>query len=122
MIHWRNPEVCLQNSRSMAEHRLQQLRRQLITDPVKLKDMLTSLVISPLRAMHRRFLNIKIKVESPIQWYLSHQYVDKKVLHGPDLTNLLVGILMRFRQEQIALIANLQAHQVKVDSYNADEL
>lgn len=35
---------------------------------------------------------------------------------GPDLTNSLVGLLTRFRQETVALMADMEAmfHQVKV--------
>ncbi|KAL7827071.1 hypothetical protein SRHO_G00327890 [Serrasalmus rhombeus] len=42
--------------------------------------------------------------------------LNKELLQGPDLTNNLLGVLMRFRQGHIALMADIQAmfHQVRV--------
>ena len=42
--------------------------------------------------------------------------LNDKLLQGPDLTNSLVGVLMRFRQESVALMADVEAmfHQVRV--------
>lgn len=39
-----------------------------------------------------------------------------QLLQGPDLTNSVVGVLLRFRQEPIAIMADIQAmyHQVHV--------
>ena len=40
--------------------------------------------------------------------------LNSQVLSGPDLTNKLLGVLLRFRQETVALMADVQAmfHQV----------
>ena len=42
--------------------------------------------------------------------------LNDKLLQGPDVTNSLVGILMRFRQESVALMSDVEAmfHQVGV--------
>ena len=42
--------------------------------------------------------------------------LSNKLLSGPDLTNNIVGLLTRFRQERIALAADVEAmfHQVRV--------
>ena len=42
--------------------------------------------------------------------------LNDQLLQGPDLMNSIVGVLMRFRQELVALIADIEAmfHQVKV--------
>ena len=42
--------------------------------------------------------------------------LNKKLLQGPDLTNSLVGVLTRFRQEAVAFMADVEAmfHQAKV--------
>ena len=47
-----------------------------------------------------------------------------QLLEGPDLINNLVGILIRFRQDPIALITDIEAmfHQVKVRPDDCDEL
>lgn len=41
--------------------------------------------------------------------------LNPQLLQGPNLTSLLVGVLMRFRQEQVAKTADIKAifHQVK---------
>ena len=43
---------------------------------------------------------------------------------GPDLLNSLVGVLLRFRKNEIALVADIEAmfHQVKVTKADADSL
>ena len=45
-------------------------------------------------------------------------------MKGPDLTNLIVGFLMRFRKESIAIIADVEAmyHQVRGFSPDRDAL
>ena len=46
----------------------------------------------------------------------SDSSLNDKLLQGPDLTNSLVGVLMRFHQESVALMADVEAmfHQVRV--------
>ena len=50
--------------------------------------------------------------------------LNDRLYHGPDLTNNLVGVLIRFRQEKIAFTADKEAmfHQVKVLPKDADGL
>ena len=50
--------------------------------------------------------------------------LNDKVHQGPDLTNSLVGVLQRFRQEQIALMADVEGmfHQVRVSEQDRDAL
>ena len=47
-----------------------------------------------------------------------------RLYHGPDLTNNLVGVLIRFREEETAFTADIEAmfHQVKVILDDADAL
>ena len=47
-----------------------------------------------------------------------------KLLQGPDLNNSLVGVVTRFRQEQIALAADVEAmfYQVRVLEKDCDAL
>jgi len=46
------------------------------------------------------------------------------MLQGPDLTNKLIGVLMRFRQDSIALMADIESlfHQVRVTPQDCDVL
>ena len=50
--------------------------------------------------------------------------LNDRVLQGPDLTNSLLGVLLRFRQEPIAIMADIEAmfHQVYVTPRNRDAL
>ena len=52
------------------------------------------------------------------------QSLNKYLLQGPDLTNSLVGVLCRFRQEAIAFMCDLEAmfHQFKVAEKDRDFL
>ena len=42
--------------------------------------------------------------------------INKSLLPGPDLTNQIVGVLLRFREEPMAVIGDIEAmyHQVKI--------
>ena len=50
--------------------------------------------------------------------------LNEQVLSGPDLTNRLIGILLRFRQEPIAIMADIESmfHQVSVTPDDRDVL
>lgn len=50
--------------------------------------------------------------------------LNSQLLQGPNLTSSLIGILMRFRQERVAIMADIQAmfHQVKVAEKHVDFL
>ena len=60
------------------------------------------------------------KQETPVVFDLSADYkgrcLNRKLLSGPDLTNQIVGVLLRFGEEQIALMGDIEVmlHQVKV--------
>lgn len=55
--------------------------------------------------------------------FMGHS-LNKYLLQGPDLTNSLVGVLCRFRQEMIAFMCDLEAmfHQFKVEEEDRDYL
>lgn len=50
--------------------------------------------------------------------------LNSQLLQGPDLTNLLVGVLTRFRKEPVVLMADIEAmyHQVRVPAEDSDLL
>ena len=50
--------------------------------------------------------------------------LNKNLLHGPDYTNSLVGVLLRFREDNTALVADIESmfHQVKVREEDQDSL
>ena len=43
-------------------------------------------------------------------------FLNKLLLSGPDLTNILLGVLLRFRQDPVALVGNIEQmfHSFKV--------
>ena len=42
--------------------------------------------------------------------------LNKQLIPGPDLTNQIVGVLIRFREEQVAFVGDIEAmfHQVRI--------
>lgn len=50
--------------------------------------------------------------------------LNDQLLQGPDLTNTLIGVLTRFREEPVALMADIEAmfYQVRVPSSDCDAL
>ncbi len=50
--------------------------------------------------------------------------LNSKLLQGPDLTNPLLGVLLRFRHERIAIMADIEAmyYQVQVQNHHRDFL
>ena len=50
--------------------------------------------------------------------------LNDNVLQGPDLTNTLIGVLLRFRHEPVALISDVESmfHRVRVNPDNCDVL
>ncbi|XP_071138741.1 uncharacterized protein [Mytilus edulis] len=48
--------------------------------------------------------------------------LNKQLLQGPDLTNNLLGVLIRFREEKVAILGDIEAmfHQVKVPPLDRD--
>ena len=89
----------------------------------------------------RKIPEDKISDSTGIVWYLPHHNIihpkkpdkvrvvfdciakyrseslNESVLQGPNLTNSLIGVLLRFRQEPVAVMADVEAmfHQVRVD-------
>jgi len=83
-----------------------------------------------------------------LQWYLPHYAVqnvnkpgkirvvfdclakyggvslNENVMSGPDLTNRLIGVLLRFREEPVAMMADIESmfHQVRVSAADRDFL
>ena len=145
-LPWKNNPPCLENNKSQAESRLQPLKRRLQRDEIlrkKYKDFMDDLLSK----------NYAEKVTSAdlspkYTWYLPHHPVfhpqkpDKvrvvfdcsvkyrgtslndQLLQGPDLTNSLVGVLTRFRQEPVAFMSDIEAmfYQVRVQPSDCNYL
>ena len=66
----------------------------------------------------------KVRVVFDCAAKFNGESLNNNVLQGPDLTNSLVGVLCRFRQENVAIVADAEAmyHQVRVNPNDADAL
>ncbi|XP_070566927.1 uncharacterized protein [Ptychodera flava] len=139
----------LPNNKQLAEKRLHLLKRRLLKDDTLL-DRYSSTMEDYISQGHARRVpkeeNVVVK-DQPV-WYLPHHPVinphkpDKcrvvfdcaakyggtslndQLLQGPDMTNSLIGVLLRFRQDPVALVADIKQmfHQVRVDPSDCDVL
>ncbi|KAJ8332985.1 hypothetical protein SKAU_G00418810 [Synaphobranchus kaupii] len=66
----------------------------------------------------------KIRVVFDCTASFQDQSLNSRLLQGPDLTNTLVGVLLRFREEPVAMMADIESmfYQVKVPEKDADLL
>ena len=139
-LPWKNFPPYLEDNKPMAEHRLSLLKRRLHRDPSTLSKYKRFIDDLALKGYARQIPDEEVADNNTSKWYLPHHPVyhpqkpDKvrvvfdcsakwrgsslndQLLQGPDLTNSLVGVLTRFRQEPIAIIADVEAmfHQVRV--------
>ena len=60
----------------------------------------------------------KIRVVFDCSARYKNTSLNDRLIQGPDLTNSLIGVLIRFRQEQVAFIGDIKAmfHQVQVEA------
>ena len=137
----------LPNNRMMAENRLKSLAKRLEKDPALKEKYVASIQESLTKGYAEKVEDTNQSPEGSV-WYLPHHPVthprkpDKvrvvfdcaskfqgvslndKVYQGPDLANKLIGVLIRFRQDSIAFMADIEAmfNQVKVHQDDRDVL
>ena len=138
-LPWRPGAPQLESNKNQAAVRLAYLKKRLEKD-AELQKRYVNVVESYITNGFARRVN-EADNEAPGRWFLSHHPVfhphkpDKvrvvfdcgarhkgkslndQLLKGPDLMNNLVGVLSRFRMENVAIVADVEAmfHQVKVD-------
>ena len=145
---WRQAEPKLPYNRQMAQIRLRHLKRRLERDE-QLHVKYRSVINEYLTMGHaRKLTQEEVGRLSDKTWYLPHHPVlnpnkpgklrvvfdaaakfngtslNDLLLQGPDYINNLAGVLMRFRQEQVTLIADIEKmfHQVRVPPEDCDAL
>ena len=146
-LPWKNNPPHLENNKLQAEQRLRSLRKRLQRDPQLLNKYKTFMNDLLCKDYARKVVSQDL---GPLQthWYLPHHPVfhpqkpDKvrvvsdcsakyreaslndQLLQGPDLTNTLIGVLTRFREEPVAFMADIEAmfYQVRVPSSDCDAL
>ena len=145
---WKHEDPYLPFNRSLAETRLKALKGRFRRNPeleMKYRSVVNDYIA---KGYARQLSEEEASSKSNITWYLPHHPVfninkpnkirvvfdaaakfkgtslNDRLYHGPDLTNDLVGVLIRFRQEKIAFTADIEAmfHQLKVLPKDADAL
>ena len=126
-LPWISDPPCLENNRSVAEHRLKLLKKRLLKDA----ELLTKYRENVEGLLKEGYAVRASTTQAPGRtWYLPHHPVfhpakpgkirvvfdcsakfrgsslNDHLLQGPDLTNSLVGVLIRFRQERVALMSD----------------
>ncbi|XP_077976283.1 uncharacterized protein LOC120332657 [Styela clava] len=143
---WRPHARTLPNNLDLAMSRLSSLKRKLVRDDdlrLKYVEIVQDYIA---KGYAEKVTKCNLKKCNQI-WYIPHfcvvhpqklkprvvfdgacQYrgysLNESLLSGPDLASSLTGVLMRFRQERIALVADIEAmfHQIHVDPKDRDAL
>ena len=145
-LPWCTDLFYLPNNRSMVEHRAALLRKRLLRDQDLFSKYNTTMNEYIEQGHAERVPTNELRpVDHPL-WYLPHHLVmhplkpekvwvvfdctaqfaqtslNKQLWQGPDLTNCIVGVLSRFRQETVGLAADIQSmfHQVRVEPKDRD--
>ena len=143
---WKTDTPWLPDNKPMAERRLASLERKLRKD-----EGLQVEYSKCIRQLVEKGYAEKIEEDDQPQagrtWYLPHHAVkhpkkgkvrvvfdaaanykgvslNTQLVQGPDLTNNLLGVLLRFRERKTAIVADIEAmfHQVRVAPEDADAL
>lgn len=139
--------IMMPNNRLVAEQRLLNLKRKFKRDPNYQKEYTEFLSDVIDKGYAEIVPTAQVKGTDGKVWYIPHHGVyhpkkktirvvfdcgavfqgtslNSELLQGPNLTNTLMGVLIRFRQEPIAMMADIQAmfHQVKVTESHTDFL
>ena len=146
-IPFREEQPYLPHNRQMAERRLTSLARKLRRDPVLHAQYAAGMKDLEDKGYAVHVPRGEVSRDDGRVWYLPHHPVvnpnkekprivfdcaaehrgtslNDQVLQGPDLTNKLVGVLLRFRLHPVAIMADVEAmfHQVRVTRRDQDAL
>ena len=147
-IPFKKQPLSLPNNKAVAEHRLQLLGKRLHKDPELFVKYCSGIHNLLDKGYAERVPCDHIDRADGEAWYLPHHPVlnpnkpDKvrivfdcaekylgtsmndEVLKGPDLMNNLLGILIRFREERIVIMSDIEPmfHQVRVSPNDCDVL
>lgn len=135
------------NNKPVAEQRALSLKRRLNKDPSFCSDYIAFMSKMLADGYAERVPHEHLTRSDGRVWYLPHHGVyhpkkkklrvvydcgatfqgtslNSQLFQGPDLTNLLVGVLTRFRKEPVVLMADIEAmfHQVRVPAEDSDLL
>lgn len=146
-LPWRSFPPDLENNKDVALQRLNSLKKRLLKDST-LHTNYTNFMKDLEDKCYAQRVPPEKKSDETRAWYLPHHPVshpkkpektrsvfdcaakhngsslNDKLLQGPDLTNSLIGVLSRFREENIALMADIESmfYQVRVRPDDQDYL
>ena len=146
-LPWKYENPYLPNDKYLAEARLKMLKRRLHKDEDLYEKYTRSINEYVDKGYARRVPDSELQNKERV-WYLPHHPVinpnkpgkvrvvfdcaakykdtslNDQLLQGPDLTNTLFGVLTRFRQEPVAIMADIEGmfNQVRVDPEDVDAL
>ena len=130
-LPWRKDPPDIPNNKIMAERRLRSLRNRLMKDTALFKRYTEAMQDYIAKGQAEKVPKEELDKDNGRIWYLPHHPVthrlkpdktrivfdcaakfngeslNQHLLTGPDLTNSLVGVLIRFRQEPIAVVADI---------------
>ena len=143
-LPWKNDKPLLPNNRKLASKRLECLKRKLEKDSElfeKYKDKIDEyLNLGYAKQVPENLQNPQVGEA----WYIPHHAtmqskfrvvfdcaarfnntsLNEQLLKGPDFTNNLVGVLIRFRQDQYAFTCDIKSmfHQINVSPFDSNYL
>lgn len=146
-LPFKGPEPIMKDNRSEALKRFEHLRKRLIRDTKYRNDYLKSMDDLIVKGYAERAKTLQVTDDGKY-WYIPHHGVyhpqkpekirivfdcsakhrgsslNDHLLQGPDLINSLIGVLNRFRQEQIAIVCDIEQMflQFKVKPEHRDYL
>ena len=141
-LPWKHSNVTLPNNRQVALRRITHLQKRFLKDFNFYKLYEAKMNKFVINGYARKIPDDNLQPGSKT-WYLPHHATGNKfrivfdcgasfkgtslndnLLQGPDLTGNLLGVLTRFREGPIAVIADIRAmfHQVKVSPEDRDSL
>ena len=129
-LPWKQYPPFLPYNRPMAERRLQALKKRFLQDGELFGNYKATMEQYLVKGHARRVPQNELHAPSVQQaWQVfdcakKHRgtSLNDQLLTGPDLTNSVVGVLIRFREEQVALSADIECmfHQVRVPPADQD--
>ena len=152
-LPWRSGKPALPNNRTMADKRLISLQTRLRKDP-DLRERYRNVIEDyiekgyAVKVTEENQSPLKLEESSNRVWYIPHHPVfhpqkpeklrvvfdcaakfkdtslNEQLLQGPDLNNTLLGVLIRFREEPVAITSDVEAmfHQVRVTPQDCNAL
>ena len=147
-LPFRDPHVTMPNNRVQALKRATWQRKKMLRDESYRNDYVNFVNEMIAKGYSQQVPDDRLEASPGKVWYLPHHGIyhprkpqkirvvfdcsarhegtslNDQLMSGPDLTNSLVGVLTRFRQEPVAFMADIEAmfHQVQVPDDQRDFL